>query len=159
MNGEQRILTILRTCRFAVLATQGEGQPHTSLVAFTPIAGARTLVFATYRETLKYRNLSENRHVALFIWDRDGPTAGPGLRPLLTAHGVATEVTLSEREALAREHVKRHPDLERVLVLPDAALVRVEVTAYQIVGSIDDVHWYEVSEFSSSRSDPPTESS
>jgi len=43
--------------RLAVLATQGEGQPYGSLVAFSAAPDLRRLVFATARSTRKYVNL------------------------------------------------------------------------------------------------------
>jgi len=42
---------IFKISRFAVLATESEGQPHASLIAVTPMEGFRKLIFATYRNT------------------------------------------------------------------------------------------------------------
>jgi hypothetical protein len=44
---------IFKISRFAVLATEGEGQPHASLIAVTPMENFRKLIFATYRNTRK----------------------------------------------------------------------------------------------------------
>lgn len=51
---------IFKTSRFAVLATEGDGQPHASLIGITPIEGYRKMIFATYRNTRKYTNLNNN---------------------------------------------------------------------------------------------------
>jgi hypothetical protein len=48
MKPEQEIQSVLDASRFAVLATQYQGQPHTSLMAFTPMAGIRYLLVAKY---------------------------------------------------------------------------------------------------------------
>ena len=61
----------LQTSRFAVLATESNGQPHTSLIAITPFGSSRKLIFATYRNTLKYRNLAHNSKVAVLIESGD----------------------------------------------------------------------------------------
>jgi uncharacterized pyridoxamine 5'-phosphate oxidase family protein len=55
------IENILKLNKFAVLATESEGQPHVSLIAITPFGSTHQLIFATYRNTLKYRNLAHNR--------------------------------------------------------------------------------------------------
>ena len=44
-------MSLLNSVGFAVLATERAGQPHTSLVAITPVDGWHRLVFATYRDT------------------------------------------------------------------------------------------------------------
>jgi uncharacterized pyridoxamine 5'-phosphate oxidase family protein len=62
---KEYIEAILKTSGFAVLATEGNGQPHTSLIAITPFENFRQIIFATYRNTLKYRNLSDNNKVAV----------------------------------------------------------------------------------------------
>ena len=61
MIPESEIQRVLDTRRFAILATQSDGQPHTSLMAFTPMDGIRYLIVATYRDTLKYRNFFERK--------------------------------------------------------------------------------------------------
>jgi nitroimidazol reductase NimA-like FMN-containing flavoprotein (pyridoxamine 5'-phosphate oxidase superfamily) len=142
---KEQILTVLERSRFAVLATQRAGQPHASLMAFTPVSGLRCLVFATYRSTLKYRSLSADPRVALLIGDQEGETTGSARRLILTACGEAIEIPEAERQPTVCAHLARHPDLDEFLRSPDCALVRVTVGAYEVVGGIDDVQWYHVS--------------
>jgi nitroimidazol reductase NimA-like FMN-containing flavoprotein (pyridoxamine 5'-phosphate oxidase superfamily) len=151
MNAPQdiqaRVEAALQARRFAVLATERDGQPHSSLVAITPMGGLRELLFATYRDTRKYRNLAANSKVSVFVDGRrtDVPgLAGAGALDgfVLTAVGQAHEVAAAEREALRVAHLERHPDLDAFLVAPDCALVRVTVETYQVVGAIDDVQWW-----------------
>ena len=47
------IVSLLNSVGFAVLATERAGQPHTSLVAITPVDGWHRLVFATQFTELK----------------------------------------------------------------------------------------------------------
>lgn len=56
---------LLKDCRLAVLATEGSGQPHASLIAITPFRGLREIIFATYKNTRKYGNLKLNGRVAV----------------------------------------------------------------------------------------------
>jgi len=142
---EREIERVLAANPFAVLATLSDRQPHASLVAFTPVEGIRSLVFATYRSTRKFRGLRSNGRVALFIGGQGTATSGDASEPrLLTAHGLALEVTSDKRAALSAAHLQRHPDLAAFLASPEAAMIRVQVTAYQLVGSIEDVRWLDV---------------
>jgi len=146
MSQVAEIQAILDANRFAVLATQREGQPHTGLVAITPIDGIRTLLFATYRSTRKYRNISLNGRVSLFFGDRAAEPLGSHRHPVLTAHGFASVAPDNERDELASAHVERHHDLLKLLASTDSALVRVRVAAYQLVHNVDDVRWYDLSD-------------
>jgi len=144
---QDTIRRVLERNRLAVLATQRNGQPHASLIAFTPLEGVRFLVFATYRDTLKYESIRENPRVAILIEDREGDTRRAGRRLVLTAVGEAIVTPEEERQAYIATHLARHPNLERFLSSPDCEFVRVAVHAYQVVSDIDDVRWYAIGEF------------
>ena len=68
---QDTILRVLERNRLAVLATQRDGQPHASLMAFTPLGGLRFLAFATYRETLKYESIGQDPRMAILVEDRE----------------------------------------------------------------------------------------
>ena len=144
---EQEIKRVLDTHRFAVLATQRGRQPHTSLVAYTPMDGVRRLIFATYRTTRKFSGLLEDGRVALFIGDQGrGASLDRSAESLLTAHGHASEASSAERGTLLHAHTRRHPDLAGFLASTDVALIAVDVSAYQLVASIEDVRWFDPSD-------------
>jgi hypothetical protein len=113
-------------------------------MAFTPICGIRYLVFATYRGTLKYRSLLTNARMALLIDGQNGEGTRPNRGLVLTALGEAIEIPEADRQAAVCAHLARHPDLKEFLRSPDCALMRVAVVAYEVVGGIDDVQWYQV---------------
>jgi len=129
---------------FAVLATEGDGQPHASLIAITPVEGFRQLIFATYRSTNKYHNLLHNRKVAVLIEIGDPGSSEPDKGFVLTAFGSAIEIDSAENEADLNAHLKRHPDLEMFLRSKDCALIRVTLVKFQLVHGIDDVRWWSV---------------
>ena len=56
--------------RFAVLASQEEGRPYASLVAYALSPDLRTVIFATPKNTRKYKNIVKVDHVALLIDNR-----------------------------------------------------------------------------------------
>ncbi len=143
---QDTILQVLERNRLAVLATQRNGQPHASLIAFTPLEGLRFLAFATYRDTLKYESIRQDPRVAMLVEDRESRPVHLGQRLVLTALGEAIETPEEERHAHIAKHLSRQPDLENFLNSPDCEFIRVAVRAYQVVGGIDDVRWYEVGE-------------
>lgn len=140
------IRRVLERNRFAVLATQRNGQPHASLIAFMPLEGLRFLAFATYRDTLKYKSIRENQRVAILIEDREGDDGRSVQRRVVTAVGEAIKAQEEAQQAHIVAHLARHPDLERFLSSPDCEFVRVAVYTYQVVSSIADVRWYTLRE-------------
>ena len=141
---EELVEDALQATRFAVLSTESDGQPHASLIAITPAGGSRQIIFATYRDTRKYRNLIDNGKVAVFIDGREAVTSGLREGFVITALGRAEEIGNVEHNAALRAHLERHPDLESFLRSADCALFRVTVEAYQVVGGIDDVRWWSI---------------
>ena len=141
---QDTILRVLERNRLAVLATQRDGQPHASLIAFTPLGGLRFLAFATYRETLKYASIGQDPRVAILVEDRESDLRCSGQRLALTALGKAIETLEEERHAYIATHLTRHPGLQNFLRSPECEFIRVAIHAYQVVGGIDDVQWFEV---------------
>lgn len=140
---EDTIRCVLERNRLAVLSTQLNGQPHASLVAFTPLEGLKFLAFATYRSTLKYKSILEDKRLAILIEDRDGDTTRLLDQKLfLTAIGEAIKTPADVRQAYIMTHLARHPDLENFLISPDCEFVLVAIHSYQVVSSINDVRWY-----------------
>lgn len=144
MKTEKEIQSALDTSQFAILATQYDGQPHASLMAFTPVGGLRYLIMATYRNTMKYRNLLKDGRVAMLIDNRAVPGSAEHRNLVLTAHGIASEVPSFDHKAVEQAHLARHSNLSAFLASPDCVLMRVAVTAYEVVGGTDDVLWYKV---------------
>ena len=144
MNTEKEIQRALDTSQFAVLATQYDGQPHASLMAFTPIGGIRYLIMATYRNTMKYRNLSKDGRVAMLIDNRSVQGSVEHRNLVITAHGIASEVPRSDHKAAEQALLARHDNLAAFLASEDSILMRIAVTAYEIVAGTDEVFWYEV---------------
>jgi len=138
---KEHIMDILNLNKFAVLATEGNGQPHTSLIAITPFENFRLLIFATYRNTLKYRNLSHNNKVAILIDSRVASIETLQKSTVLTIIGHAEEICKAEIEAAHRAHLKRHPEMESFMLSSDCVLFRVIARSYQVVNGIDEVRW------------------
>lgn len=131
-----------RTNRHGVLATEGDGKPHASFIAFTPMDDFVHLIFATYRSTCKYNNLIRNGKVAVLFENRSTKSPTQQDVTVLTAFGDAKEVDISISDLLFQAHLLRHPELESFLLSDDCALFLVKVNAYQMVCGIDDIKWW-----------------
>ena len=134
---------IFKTSRFAVLATEAEGQPHASLIAVTPMEGFRELIFATYRNTRKYNNLVHNGKVALLV-ESIINKSGLSKSFVLTAFGHVEEIELPEKNKVFNAHLERHPELLTFLQSEECVLVQIKVDTYQVVRGIDDVEWWTI---------------
>ena len=138
---KEYIEAVLKTSGFAVLATEGNGQPHTSLIAITPFENFRQIIFATYRNTLKYRNLSHNNKVAVLIESGVININGLIQSVVLTIIGHTEEINIAANEATYQTHLKQHPEMESFMHSSDCVLIRVIAQSYQVVYGIDDISW------------------
>lgn len=140
---------VLNAAGFAVLATESNGQPHTSLIAITPTGDFRHIVFATFRNTLKYRNLSTNNKVAVLIEGEYLNQKSLKERVVLTIVGHTEEISPEESEEVFRAHLKRHPELESFMHSSGCVLIRVIARSYQVVHGIDEILWITAGELDS----------
>ena len=130
---------LLESQRLAVLATRGDAQPHTSLVAFAATEDLRLLVLATERATHKFANLSADPGVAMLVDNRLHREADLSEATAVTATGRAEEVQGEEADRLMALLLGRHPSLKAFLASSGCALVKVTVGAYQIVTRFQEV--------------------
>ncbi len=134
------IQALVRREPFAVLCTQGGGQPYGSLVAFAFSEDLRAFVFGTPVATRKYRLLSECDHVALLV-DNRGRFPDNMMRvSAITVTGRAKQVEPgAEFEQWARLLEARQPHLRSFIQAPSTALFRVEVIRYLHVTRFQEV--------------------
>jgi len=140
-DNKELIHSILKSNSFAVLATENDGQPHASLVAITPFESDNQLIFATYRDTRKFRNLSHNSKVALLIENHKVSVQNTQTSIVLTIIGHAKEISMTDYNAAYKVHLTRHPEMESFLLTSDCVLILVIAQSYQIVIGIDDIRW------------------
>jgi len=125
---------------YAVLCTQGEGQPYGSLVAYAMTPDLDAAVFATQKATRKYRLLSECSHVALVV---DNRSALPGRLmdvEAVTATGHAHEVAAGpDFEQWSRLLTDRHPYLGTFVHSVSCGLIRIDIVRYLHVRRFQEV--------------------
>ena len=145
-NTEQQALLreLLTSQRLAVLATQGDGKPYASLVAFAATHDLRSLFFVTLRSTRKFANLTSTPYASLLIDNRGRGRSDFHRAGAVTAEGRVTQPTEPEREAFEEAFLSLHPHLREFVTSPNCALLRVEVTCYNLVCRFQTVHEIEV---------------
>jgi nitroimidazol reductase NimA-like FMN-containing flavoprotein (pyridoxamine 5'-phosphate oxidase superfamily) len=126
VNVKERLRILNRKQRHAVLATDADGQPYTSLVAFALTPGMQGALFATPRKTTKYRNILSNRHVSLMIDSRSNSAKGYMKSEAVTVLGTASAVRKGRnRDELAALFIKKHPQLSGFVKASTTALIFV----------------------------------
>jgi nitroimidazol reductase NimA-like FMN-containing flavoprotein (pyridoxamine 5'-phosphate oxidase superfamily) len=123
----------------AVLATDNQQQPYTSLMAFAATADLTKILLATYRATHKYHNLQSNPRAALLIDNRTCRLTDHYEGTAITAIGQVHEISATEREEFLKLFLARHPNLETFTTSPDCALMAMRVEHYYIVSQFQQV--------------------
>jgi nitroimidazol reductase NimA-like FMN-containing flavoprotein (pyridoxamine 5'-phosphate oxidase superfamily) len=123
--------------RFAVLATQSDGQPYCNLVAFTEADNLKSLIFVTSRDTRKYANIQVSKKVAILIDSRINHVSDFNSAVAVTALGTIEEV-IDNKKYLSEIYLSKHPELKDFCHKPSNALMKIAVTEY-IVATFEGV--------------------
>ena len=137
---EAGIRRLIESQLFAVLCTQGQGQPYGSLVAYAMDDDLCYAAFATPRATRKFRLLSECNHVALLIDNRPEFPGELMKIEAVTATGRAALIENGpEFECWATLLTERHPYMARFVRSTSCGLFRVEILRYLHVCRFQEV--------------------
>jgi nitroimidazol reductase NimA-like FMN-containing flavoprotein (pyridoxamine 5'-phosphate oxidase superfamily) len=133
---------------FAVLCTQGEGQPYGSVVAFAFDHDLKSFVFATPRATRKFRLLSQCDRVALVVDNRGRFPEDLMKVGAVTVTGKAQQLEPGPKfDEWARLLTARHPYLKSFVESPSTALFRVKAIRFLFVTRFQEVRqWIPVSD-------------
>jgi hypothetical protein len=136
----ERIHVLVREQPYAVLCTQGRGQPYGSLVAFAMTDDLKSALFATPISTRKFRLLRECDHVALVIDSRARSSDDMMDIEAVTATGRAVQVAAGyEFDTCSATLVGRHPQLSAFVRSPTTALFRIDIVRYFHVSRFQEV--------------------
>ena len=142
-NIKRDLRKLLRSQPLAVLATQNQGQPYASLIAFASSDDLKSFYFATTRSTRKYANLSGDSRVAVLVDNRSNKASDFRWAMAATVTGTAAEVTLRERESALERYLAKHPHLSDFVHSPTCALCKIRVQTFFVVTrfqSVVEVH-------------------
>jgi uncharacterized protein YhbP (UPF0306 family) len=137
----ERIRSLMAAQPFAVLCTQGGGQPYGSVIAYAFEPELRAIVFATPVATRKYRLLGECEHVALVVDSRSQHPEEMMKVEAITATGRAIKLDPGAAfDRWAALLVARHPQFKSFVAAPSSALFRIDVVRYLYVTRFQEVH-------------------
>ena len=123
-----RLQILDRTEDFAVLATDDQGMPYTSLVSFALTPDLKKAVFATPKDTRKYRNITSSHNTALLVDNRSKKKKALMETEAVTIIGKGKPVKKGrEWDRLAALFIKKHPDLEMFVRSPSTALIDIDI--------------------------------
>jgi heme iron utilization protein len=134
---------LFRSQPLAVLATQNQGQPYASLVAFASSDDLKSFYFATTRSTRKYAYLSKDSRVAVLVDNRSNKASDFRWAMAATVIGTAAEVTSRERKSAMDRYLAKHPHLSDFVHSPTCALCKIRVQTFFVVTrfqSVVEVH-------------------
>ncbi|OPL09729.1 MAG: hypothetical protein AVO34_13220 [Firmicutes bacterium ML8_F2] len=115
---------------FAVLATQGEGQPYTSLISFA----------ATPVQTRKYSQIIKNNRVSLLIDNRSQQPESINLIRAITVTGQARPLEKEEEvEQWSRLLLDKHNYLTKFVKSNTSSLILIRVVRYFYVRRFQEV--------------------
>jgi hypothetical protein len=143
VQGQEFVLERLKMLdgieRFGVLATQEEGRCYASLVAYALSSDLRTVIFATPKNTRKYKNIVKADEVALLL-DNRSQESPVTQAEAITLTGRAKPLRKGrEREELTTLYLAKHPDLKGFVESPSTALVALRIEQAVHVGNFQTV--------------------
>lgn len=123
-----RLRVLNRTQQQAVLATVSNDQPFTSLIAYALTPDMKGVIFATPKDTTKYRNILKKKQVAILIDTRTKTGSDYLETEAVTIIGTAWPIRRGkEWSDLAEIFVKKNPKLTQFVKSPTTALIFVEI--------------------------------
>lgn len=140
----ERLRELNKSQRHAVLATDAKGQPYTSLISYALTPDLKGLLFATPKDTSKYRNMLRNKKVSILIDTRQDSDLSYMEAEAITVLGTAQAVRKGKkRDALAGIFLQKHPALKGFINSPATALILVEIHHCFHVGSFQKIsEWH-----------------
>jgi len=131
----ETVKRMIRDQRFCVLATEGSGAPHCSLMSFAVKTPELDLVMVTPKASRKWSNILLNPRVSLLLDDRAGAAEkDAGGTKALTLTGRAEPVEPGDLESKAKDLlVSVHPELADFLSDPGSVVFLVRPESYQLL--------------------------
>lgn len=134
-----RVRDLLTSQRFAVLSTQSEFGPYSSLIAFCAADNLDHVLFTTMRATRKFSFLTQHPQVALLFDDRSNRDTDLSEASAVTVTGTAREVSdEAERAGALAGFLKKHPSLSSFATTAGCALIRVDIDVFYLVTRFQD---------------------
>lgn len=138
-NIREDLSRLFSSQRLGVLATQHEGSPYASLVAFAASEDLSKLYFTTPRATRKFRNLTRENRVSMLVDNRSNRISDFHEAIAVTVVGDAFETTGESREAALKFYLEKHPYMADFASSSSSALVEIRVEKHILVKRLQEV--------------------
>ena len=130
------IKKLIKSRRHCVLATATGNQPYCSLMAYTASPDGTRIFMVTYRNTRKFKNLTENPMVSLLIDSRDADAA-----QALTIEGECAEIQSdAEKKQIRALLLNDHPYLQDFVSQPDAAYICIHAKSLVFLNGLTEAY-------------------
>jgi nitroimidazol reductase NimA-like FMN-containing flavoprotein (pyridoxamine 5'-phosphate oxidase superfamily) len=136
---KKRLEDLFNSQSLGVVATQNEGHPYASLVAFVASDDFRRIYFVTPTATRKFSYLRKDDRVAILINNSINQAEDFHRAISVTAVGTAAEITDAEREQALKPYLEKHPHLEDFAKSSSCAMVRIRIRSYYMVRNFQNV--------------------
>jgi nitroimidazol reductase NimA-like FMN-containing flavoprotein (pyridoxamine 5'-phosphate oxidase superfamily) len=137
---EDEIKHLVNSQSFAVLSTQGEGQPYASLISFAASNDLKYMIFATQTQTRKYGLLLKSDKIALMVDNRANSPPSINKISAVTVTGRSRILEdPTESEKWSKLLLEKHPYLKSFVKTPSTSLVLIKVYRYFYVRRFQEV--------------------
>ena len=141
---QKKINNLLSSQQLAVLSTQRNGQPYSSLMAYAYTSDLKNIVVATGKSTRKHQNIVQESRISLLIDNRSNSENDFHAAMALTVMGKAQLIEDDERPEYLELYLSRHPYLEKFIASPATAILRISVYHYLLVSRFQNVMEYSI---------------
>lgn len=137
---QSEIKNILLSESFAVLSTQGDGQPFSSLITYACSEDFKKIIFATPLATRKFDLISKCSKVSIMVDTRSSNPESINDINAITVTGNALIAEDNQEKALYLSLlIKSHPYLESFVKAPTTGIIAVNVDKYFYVRKFQEV--------------------
>lgn len=134
-----KITELFNSQRLAVLSTQKNDQPYSSLVAFAASPGLEYVYFLTPVTTRKYENLTANPNVSVLVNDSRNRADDIYNASAVTGTGVSEVIDTSADQDALDLYLEKHPHLKEFSKAPTTAFIRISMKRYFMVNRFQNV--------------------
>lgn len=135
----KQITELFESQNLAVLSTQKDSQPYSSLVAFAASPDLKYVYFLTPNTTRKYEHLTANPKVSILVHDSRNQADDFYNAISVTGTGVSQEIDKPVAQKELDLYQKQHPDLKEFSMAPATAFIRISIKRYFMVNQFQNV--------------------
>lgn len=143
---QDKIPLLLSQQQLAVLSTQRNGQPYSSLMAFAHTPDLKKLLVVTGQATRKHQNILLESRVSLLVDNRSNAEEDFHKALALTIVGTAREVGSDDWSEYSQIYLAKHPYLDSFLAAPTTSFFQITVDYYLLVSQFQNVFEYRIGE-------------